>query len=377
MKILFISSCKPEYEGSVSRLLYDILMACPSSLQIDLAIDRVETLNIDIPDNISFVQWSNINICLADKNNNFAGPFVKKEWKHYATEHINCKGYDCVITYPFQMSALDFVNFYGKIYTIAVDSATMVFSRALLNHDSIVYRIASYIRLCGIRKIDNYIARISKKIYTVGKSDAEAYNVFYNADATFIPHPVIDKAFKQAKKPSWNGSDKLNICFTGSLSGFYVGNLLRNICKEISAEDLSNKVNIYFLGKNIDNKAISYLNKAGYSVKCIDFVESYEAFLTEMHIMLVPLIVGAGTKNRVITAIGVGLDVIGTSVAMENIYGVDERNIANTPDEFILQIKRRLNNKEIYSLNNNDMDKFKKYHSYKQWKDNFWNTILE
>ncbi len=111
MRILFISSVGPQLHGAVSRLLYDILSACPYGNKVDFAVEGKDYLEVKIPSGISFIPWSSICCHSASNNKIFSNLITKREWKHYRDIHIKCDEYNIVIAFPYQVAAFDYVNF--------------------------------------------------------------------------------------------------------------------------------------------------------------------------------------------------------------------------------------------------------------------------
>ncbi len=374
-RILFISNCEPKMEGSLSRLLYDVLVSYHGDSVIDYTCINCDHLNVQLPDNIHFIPWKNIEkVPMKKKNRNFSFPKVKLMWNSFKDLHINAEDYRTIITFPYEVSALDFVSFNGDLYTFACDSPTMVFARSFLRHKDL-YGFLSFIRLLQVYGLDRIVSERSKEVYVVGDSDAHAYEVFYNRSATFVPHTVKEELIRFSQK-EFSG-DKLTICFAGSLEKFYVGNLLKGIVEQlVNNKECKDWLEISFLGQNCKGE-IKQLKKAGYTVVEDGYADDFEEYLSQHDIILVPLITGGGTKNRVLSAIGAGIDVIGTDVALENIFGVKEEHRANTPEEFIQQIRKRWNDRTLYSYSVSDRKDFFQYHSGKRWSELFWDVVAK
>ncbi|SEQ69393.1 glycosyltransferase [Butyrivibrio sp. TB] len=375
MNILFVSGCEPKLNGPVSRLLYDILSACPSTQKVDFAVVGREKIDLNLPTNLDYISWSQLNTVNKSFNKIFSYGKVRRDWIINGKYHLDASKYDVIVTYPMVPTALDYCGFQGRFEAIVVDSATMVFARACINHSSAFMRLLSFIRLQQNSNIDKINVQKAAHLYTVGISDAEAYNVFYNSKASFIPHTVTDDVIPYLGKVTWKQGERLKLCFAGSLSYFYTGDLYNQLINRLANSNLQDCIEIHFLGKKF--KGIGKLKKNGFCVYHTTYAESFEEYLSQNHVFLAPLQIGGGTKNRVLSAAAVGMDVIGTSVALENIYGMSNSNVANTADEFMIQIKARLDNHKLCHLNKYQIDDFMQYHSKQQWTDKFWNNIIE
>ena len=83
-------------------------------------------------------------------------------------------------------------------------------------------------------------------------------------------------------------------------------------------EDLKYRFCFTFLGKGWESYN-ERLQKQGYKSEHIKWVEDYVDAIACFDIQIVPISVGAGTKGKVLDAIGNGVLVIGTTYALENI----------------------------------------------------------
>ena len=124
-------------------------------------------------------------------------------------------------------------------------------------------------------------------------------------------------------------------------------------------------------------KLLFELKNEGIDVAETEFAEDFEEYISQQHVILLPLVVGVGTKNKALTTLGMGVDLIGTKISLENVYGIKNINLANNPDEFIDKIEERLNVHSLFGLKSDELDKFVKYHSNNIWKTNFWDLINE
>ncbi len=375
--VLIVSSVAPEKFGSVKRLFYDILCANQnfSNAIYYITIPYTEERPSSIPESYNFIPWSKILYRESLKpNRSFKGIKIRKDWRCFSKVHIDASSYDLIVAFPFGMAALDFVGFKGILFALSIDSSSMIFARAVIKHTNLFLKIASVIRLMQNGWLDWTISQRADFIYLVGESDAYAYNVFFNRikNVIYIPHTVIPEIRNMTNLAHWDGKSKLNLLFAGSLSPFYTGRLLHDYIKSIVKADLQDSVRVIFLGQN---KGVKELSSAGYEIDTINFVPSFEDFLVNMHIMLVPLLVGGGTKNRILSALGCGMDVIGSRVACENIYGIKDENIADNGDELIDKIKIRIAKGKIFQLTDSEREQYFIEHGLGNWEEKLWSKM--
>lgn len=102
---------------------------------------------------------------------------------------------------------------------------------------------------------------------------------------------------------------------------------------------------LYLAGRKMPESLL----KAQYDgVKIVGEVPDAVYFIGSKQINVVPLLSGSGIRVKIIEAMSVGKTVITTSVGAEGIHYVDGEHllIADTPDDFVRQIKRCIDDKE-------------------------------
>lgn len=381
-KILFISDFPPELynRNGPTRLVYDILRACNYKEKVDLVVFKGELRPNYLPQDVGFRKWSEIKLKQKNRDDNnhiFKIGMVPKAYLKYRNCIINTEGYYAVITYPFQLSLINYTNTSIKIFSIGMDSSTLLYLRGLLYNRIYFIKIACIIRLLQNLRLELLSSKKVNKIFTVGEYDAFIYKAVFKKKCIYIPHPVTDM-LAELHAPNWNGQENLRICFAGALSRFYTSSMLKEIVYELlqKKNQLSKKITLFFLGEKLE-KSINLLRNNGYKVYYTVFAESFEEYLSQCHLFIAPLVVGAGTKNRILTAVALGLDVIGTDVALENVYGMKCYNLANNGKEVVEQIETRLRRRKLYSLDEDEIKKFFEYHSIIQWTNSFWNKIID
>lgn len=380
-RILLISLYEPcEFGGHVGGcviLINDILSALDEDMDVDLLVYNKENINSVLPDNVRFLPWSS----LAEKKKgiDFGKIFPRLLCKDYPLYSINLSGYNKIIYYPYFCSLFKLKNSNAEFFTIGMDSGPMLYLRGLLNHRRLIYRLFCLSSYMQALYIDRKAAAVSKKVFTVGETDAEFYHSVFLADARFVSHPVT-KLIEHYRIREWKADEKLAICFPGGLSRFYTAELLDEILYKVmdKSELYKDKISISFLGKikyKKLQKELQLISDKGIEVNNTEYAESFEEYLSAQHLILLPLRVGAGTKNRCLSALGMGLDVIGTPIALENVYGISDKNTAFNADDFIRLIDMRLLKHRLYGLPGEKIVQFKEYHSVKKWNQYFWKEV--
>lgn len=153
--------------------------------------------------------------------------------------------------------------------------------------------------------------------HLVGKEDQRLFSKLNpKAKSVFIRHPHYDVSPREILTQSGR---KLRILIAGR-NNVYMAAAAKEAVDALveSASSLAQSFEISFLGKGWDDEA-ERLNKAGFDVDTIGYVEDYVSAIQRHDIQLTPISVGTGTKGKVLDAFANGLMVIGTPFALENI----------------------------------------------------------
>lgn len=379
MKTLLVSLYPPnKYGGRVGGvviLLNDILSVATNP--VDLIVYKDNEGKFDLPDVVNFVPWNK----LASKRGKKERAFKYSLYNDYKSYEIDIKEYDKVIFYPYFSSLFKYKNVHAKFYTIGMDSGPLLYLRAMLYNSRIKYKIFSLYNFIQAIKIDRHAVELSEKVFTVGERDAEFYRSVLMADAVFVHHPVSKLIDKYMHK-EWAGKTEIKICFPGGLSPFYAPNMVDKILSLLlnNCDKYIGKISIEYLGRmpsKYTEGILDKLSKEGIHVNIQEFVDDFEYYISNQDVVILPLEVGVGTKNKALTTLGMGVDLIGSRIALENVYGIKPENCAENELDYLALIDLRLKEKHLFRLTNEEIVEFKNYHSVEQWKNNFWEIIYE
>ena len=249
---------------------------------------------------------------------------------------------DKIIVYPDVIIKSIQQKYHKKCIVIGPDATSMVRYRK--------YKIYKWVNIIeGIKKLYQYIFyrrfKIFEKRYipmvikhvVVGIDDrnwlAKEVLPSFSNKIVFLRHPLLTASLvdleNNVELMSKNNSNKRFI-FSGDMSKSYIGDNITVLAESLSILLKKSKcsINIYVIGKknkwiyNIFEK-INNIN-AEYS----SWVDNYQSVChIDRDIHCIPLKAGAGTKNRVVTAIANGVTVITTSIGMENIINDELHNV--------------------------------------------------
>lgn len=261
--------------------------------------------------------------------------------------------YDWILVYPDVLVISLPKAMLAKSIVLAPDATSMVRIRkcrmypcnSLKNGIRKLYQYAFYRSFLHIER--KYIRQVHRYL-VVGINDRRWLR-FHTPKAAwekvvFLRHPLLSYSMSdlQAALPASPAKDeKLRFVFAGDLSYSYVGNSVREIAVTLAKKKAV--LSILVVGKRNQWVYDEFLHYGGTSleIRFIPWVENYQDVCRiglDIHCM--PLISGGGTKNRTVTAIANGLEVITTPIGAENIIldGVDHVTICKNMDDFASKI---------------------------------------
>lgn len=239
--------------------------------------------------------------------------------------------YDKIFVYPDFLLARLPKRYYKKITVLAPDASSMVGRRKYKQYrgDASVSWIKIWYQylyaknfLCfekeHIPAVEHYLV--------VGKKDRLwLRRHLRDSDreiVKFLLHPLLSHSLLPLDISSMKRPHGRRFVFSGDMRYSYVGKNIIALAKCLSEESpsLVSKLDILVVGKN--NKWIAELfsKETNAQVSYEAWVECYQDIcVMGQDVHCVPLVAGGGTKNRVVTALANGLELISTSVGVENI----------------------------------------------------------
>jgi hypothetical protein len=398
MKGVLISAFPPSKDniGAPTALPYHLLKCAPEDIKIDLYyyssynnkfkniiendLNLVSTINriVEIPKKNIFAQKL---IKYRNKYNNFPGGVVNFPEDLRIIKEINNMDVDFVWLYPHWL-----VNWIPKIrckniIVTGPDSAVLHSERVIRfgkwNFNDVKSELKQLKRNIDL---EQSLAQTNARMHFVGKADLEKYisiSGIENGKDFFTLHPHY--TYKTIKN-TIDQIGKKRIIISGGGSSVYTDNLLDQIVSLLilHVDGLSNFYEFVLIGKNYEDIAAN-LKKAGFTVLEKTWVEDYSEELANAQIQIFPIVVGTGTKGKVLHAMATGLLGIGTEFAFENIH-IDQSEdciLIKKPIDVIYALKQIINNTKYYQdVAKKGREKVLKYHSPRVVACDFWEKVL-
>ena len=272
----------------------------------------------------------------------------------YFSRISNFEKYDRIIVYPEYLSMAISSKYSSKMIVLGPDSPSLRDSRiykfmhrGLFRYVKLLYKYVSYVH-------EYHVASHASRFVVVGRVDQlwmKRNPLIKNNKklidrVKFLHHPLLNNVIKKDTKIEISNIDRVFV-FAGDLSYLhnykFIECVINELQKRCTGVSILPEVKFVVLGKQ--NKWISIqLNKVpGCQVHQIDWIENYsDMCVPGKHVHCLPILVGSGTKNRTLTALASGLEVITTPVGIENIpwRGLSECFITRNPSRFVDYILR-------------------------------------
>ena len=244
---------------------------------------------------------------------------------------IALDAYDKILVYPDFLLARLPKRYYRKITVLAPDASSMVGRRKYKQYrgDASVSWIKIWYQYLYAKNFlcfeKEYIPAVEHYL-VVGKKDRLwLRRHLRDSDreiVKFLLHPLLSHSLLPLDISSMKRPQGRRFVFSGDMRYSYVGKNIIALAKCLSEESpsLVSKLHILVVGKN--NKWIAELfsKETNAQVSYEAWVECYQDIcVMGQDVHCVPLVAGGGTKNRVVTALANGLELISTSVGVENI----------------------------------------------------------
>ena len=260
--------------------------------------------------------------------------------------------YDKILLYPDFLLGYMSKDILSKIIVLGPDASSMVGKRkydvymqdSSVNWIKKIYQYLYYRRFIYFEK--KYIPKVNKFI-VVGENDKYwLQNHFRNKvkdKIVFLRHPLLSYSLSELEKVGFEEVSEKRFIFSGDMRYSYVGKNIIAIAENLKMllSNTDNNISIIVVGKA--NKWIADIFSKINSVKVqyFSWVEQYQDICQiNRDIHCVPLIAGGGTKNRVLTAIANGLELISTDIGVENIPidGLKNIFVCNNMQDFAKQM---------------------------------------
>lgn len=396
MKIAFISAFAPDIYnfGAPTAFVHQLLKYRPANSTLDVYYYEDERLHPGV-ESLSALNASSITALKkieAKKPSPFnlyfkknkREPILPDPVEYYSPtksmlSRINSFTYDIVWLYPYWLASWIPRLMCPNILITGPDSASLHNKRTIqhgnwTSYDHLSPLIDEFKKNINLEKL---ISGYRCKVHFVGREDLKQYESVtgIRGQGVFIEYPlhsynpISTVLSKRVEK-------KLEIVISGGANTVYVGNLLEELIVELTTRHshLAKNFSFLFVGNGYEHHRFCLAN-SGFEVRLAPWLNNYEQVLSNSNIQIFPIVVGTGTKGKVIQALSTGLLGIGTSYSFENICIVPGQDVilANTATEIVQSLANVICNVKYYeNMAAGCSLKVRKYHAPELVSKKFW-----
>ena len=229
---------------------------------------------------------------------------------------------DAYIAYPFYLGRLVPPELRSRTVVLGPDASSMLYARfARIESGWRRWRSLCLAHWFAIQ--ERWVAGHLAGMAVVGRNDVRWLRHVTGptaARALYIPHPVLRNVAKPT--PGKGRAAKPRLVFGGDLARKYVGDFFDTLDHDAVAQALqAADCEVLVIGKG--NRAVHDAIAGHLPSRYVAWVDDYATLcdpLRDVHAM--PLMAGAGTKNRTLTALAMNVIVLSTPIGTENIDSV-------------------------------------------------------
>ncbi len=351
-KTLVLTPILPYPPDDGSRLRpYQIIKALDKLADIELVSFYLPNEDINSAKEFYKSYYKNLYFLEQKENKNLFAKFCvyhsNRENKKLINKIIQENNYDLII-----VEKIITLSYLGKKvfknYKVVIDSwgIDSEISRQLYKDEKNLFKkfilFIKYIRhffceLCYLSKCKYFVAITDKQF--------NFYKKFFKRKKLFLIPNFVDTDYF---KPNYENFEEKSIVFTGIMNFLPNIDAVMFFVNEVMPK-LKEKTNVkfYIVGKNPTKEVLMLYNNS--DIVVTGEVKDIREYISKAEVVVVPLRIGSGLRNKVLHAMACGKTVVATREAVEGINVKDKENIliANTPQEFVEKILLVLNNKDL------------------------------
>lgn len=289
---------------------------------------------------------------------NLYGIGYSGRWEHAAD-------YQTILVYPENLLFYIPESARHKCIVLGPDSPSLRDARLFKMAPRGVFRLYRHILYLLCLWHEYRTVKSCRKMLVVGRTDSLWMRVFNRrilrstglvGKVMFLHHPFLTKVIPSSDKLCAATEAPRRFIFAGLINERYQRPFIDRVLAGLAVLT-TDTIRLVVLGKR--NRWLAEL-ASSYTGIQVDFIEWIEDYNDVCHIgadvHCLTDIVGAGTKNRALTALASGVEVIATPIGIENIahHGTAGLTIAATPERFAKTIaklnKTKLSAVELDSL---------------------------
>lgn len=357
MKILFLQKrlLFPTDSGGKIRTLnilrhlanwHDVTYLCNVSQSESEFLDDMRSLGMEV----ITIPWNEAkrgsSRFYRDLALNVLSPFpfnVDKDYdprlRQQAKNQIESKQFDLLICDFVQMArnCIGFKQIPMLLFQHNVES--QIFQRHANSNSSLLRRAYMWLQWKKMHRFENRVGDEFNRVVAVSQRDRELFEAKFGWQHVDVVDTAVNTEFFQ---PNPNPAISRRCAFVGSMDWLPNEGAVLYFAREIwpSVRAKFPDATFMIVGRNPPHSVRALENQNGISVT--GSVPDVRPYMAEAEVIVVPLLVGGGTRLKVFEAMAMGKPIVSTSLGAEGLNVSHENNIllADSPDAFQSEISR-------------------------------------
>ncbi len=355
-KIVFVTSRFPlPMVGGFETKNFELLKSLSKYYEIDAhfitrnVIDPVHIKSIsEFCSRVTIHKPSFSNIILALIKNFFTGRPLQNSLFYCRKAHISIdnslKSADYAITSVIR-TADYIINFKGPKFYDFADSLWQVY-QSNLNKIRGIYRLAYFVEWPRLKKFESQLISSAASAFFFNQKETSYYSNHNNVFT--VPHGVNPELFciEALDEKFSNGLTfigKMDVIHNVNMAVWFIKNVLPS---------LPEYVMFYIIGANPTPELIR-ISSSNNRVKILGFIDEPYPALRASFACVCPMQIGGGIQNKILASMACGALTISTSYALSGLNNIESSGVivCNSPNDWINQISRIIDNRESFEKN--------------------------
>lgn len=206
--------------------------------------------------------------------------------------------------------ALGIINLFDKklLFVYRSHNVEYLYAKALyVSEKNLVYKVARYINIDRVKKIEDFIRSRSDMIFEISQDDCNRCNMQNNV---FLQRPIIEDKFTKSDQYDFDILFIGGLCWPNNIYGlkWFIMNCIPFFKKEYR---------IVFAGSNPSKEFIAFCEK--YKVEVLANPKDIKDVLSKGKVLINPIFHGSGVNIKILEMLSTGKAIISTSKGIRGI----------------------------------------------------------
>lgn len=258
--------------------------------------------------------------------------------------------HDCIFIDHYEMFQYVPEDYHGKIVLHQHNCEYLMWERFGAIEHHILKKFALYNQAFWIKRYEKKICEKADSILAAPNDIEELVNIGADKEKFYLTYHLGDEELMHLPPLTFKDNSP-TLLYIGTLSWeanvdglvWFISEVWQKLSSQIQG------IQLKVVGKNPDTR-LTTIAAAYDNITFMGFVEELDMVYQDAQIFICPLRFGSGIKVKVMNALYRGIPCVTTDIGIEGLMAVDGIHylLANTPDEYITQIRKLLSQKELW-----------------------------